>query len=186
MPRRSSVATLPAEVRRWLERALEENGFAGYEQLVALLKAKGYEISKSSLHRWGKDIQDQRAIIYAEAQNSQALSEGGADARDTRSEAIFAVAQTMLIRKLREAMLSQAEGKDDDPTGTAMALARIGRDIATMARGSMDLKRFQAAIEEAARKRLIEAQRAKLDELGKTGAVAPDVLAKVIKAAYDL
>mgnify|MGYP000887217595 CR=1 FL=1 len=90
------------------------------------------------------------------------------------------------IRKLREAMLSQAEGKDDDPTGTAMALARIGRDIATMARGSMDLKRFQAAIEEAARKRLIEAQRAKLDELGKTGAVAPDVLAKVIKAAYDL
>ena len=36
------------------------------------------------------------------------------------------------------------------------------------------------------RKRLLEEQRAKLDELGKTGEVPADVLARVIKAAYDL
>ena len=44
----------------------------------------------------------------------------------------------------------------------------------------------RAEIEAAARKALIDEQRGKLDALGRSGAVPADVLARVIKAAYDL
>ena len=184
MAKRSSVSKLPPDVRRWLERALEENGFGGYEELAGLLRDKGYEISRSALHRWGQDIERQRAAIREETQIAQALSEGGgADARDARSEGVLALIQTGLLRGLRDLMDSQGE---EDPAERVALLAKVGKDASTMVRGSMELKRFQAAIEEAARKRLLEEQRAALDELGKTGEVPAEVLARVIKAAYDL
>lgn len=53
MGRRSSIDSLPTEVRRWLERALTENNFSGYARLEALLKEKGYVITRSSLQRFG-------------------------------------------------------------------------------------------------------------------------------------
>lgn len=51
---------------------------------------------------------------------------------------------------------------------------------------SVNLKQFQAKVEKDTRERLLAEQRTKLDELGKTGTVPADVLAQVIKAAYDL
>jgi hypothetical protein len=183
MPRRSEVAKLPQEVRRWLERSLEESGYGGYELLSDLLQAKGYTISRSSLQRWGSDIERQRASIKAETDAAIALSEGSADDRDTRSEAMLALLQTGMIRGLRALMDSQDEA---DPAERVALLAKVGKESSSMARASMDLKRFQSGIEEAARKKLLEEQRAKLTELGNTGAVPADVLALVIKAAYDL
>lgn len=184
MARRSSVSRLPQDVRRWLERALEENGFGGYDELTALLRAKGFEISRSALHRWGQDIEQQRAAIRMETEIARALSDGsGADARDVRSEGVLALIQTGLLKGLRVLMDSKG---DDDPAARVALLAKVGKDAATMVRSSVELKRFQAAIEAETRRRMLEEQRKKLDALGQTGEVPPAVLARVIKAAYDL
>lgn len=53
MAPRSSIEKLPEDVRRWLERALTENGFSGYVELENLLREKGYQIGNSSL--WAKN-----------------------------------------------------------------------------------------------------------------------------------
>ncbi|EPC4825761.1 DUF3486 family protein, partial [Salmonella enterica] len=53
MGRKSSLDVLPQDVRRWLERALTERNFTGYAGLEALLKDKGYAITRSSLQRFG-------------------------------------------------------------------------------------------------------------------------------------
>ncbi|HBN8473903.1 TPA: hypothetical protein L3709_006097, partial [Pseudomonas aeruginosa] len=50
---------------------------------------------------------------------------------------------------------------------------------------SLSLKERQAVAKEA-RERLIEEQRAKLDELGRSGQVDQATLRKVIQAAYGL
>ncbi|MFE8059760.1 phage protein Gp27 family protein, partial [Escherichia coli] len=47
MARRSTIEKLPEDVRRWLERALTESGFSGYNELESLLRERGYVISKS-------------------------------------------------------------------------------------------------------------------------------------------
>ncbi|HCP1349955.1 TPA: DUF3486 family protein, partial [Escherichia coli] len=56
MARRSTIEKLPEDVRRWLERALTESGFSGYNELESLLRERGYVISKSAIHRYGQKI----------------------------------------------------------------------------------------------------------------------------------
>ncbi|GHK44410.1 hypothetical protein ECZU08_00060 [Escherichia coli] len=41
MARRSTIEKLPEDVRRWLERALTESGFSGYNELESLLRERG-------------------------------------------------------------------------------------------------------------------------------------------------
>ncbi|MDO4725233.1 MAG: DUF3486 family protein [Comamonadaceae bacterium] len=177
MARRSSVAKLPQDVRRWLERALEENGFGGYDELTRLLHEKGYQISRSSLHRWGQDIERQRAEIRAETEIAKALSEGSAaDERDTRSEGVMALIQTGLLKGLRAMMDAQTDGVD--PAERVALLAKVGKDAASMVRGSVELKVFQARWEEAARKRaLAEAAETAATEAKRQGLSAQGVQA---------
>ena len=68
MAPRSSIEQLPEDVRRWLERALTENGFAGYVELEKLLKDKGYSISKSAIHRYGQKIEGRLKAIKESAE----------------------------------------------------------------------------------------------------------------------
>lgn len=164
MPRRSSVAKLPQEVRRWLERSLEESGFGGYELLVELLAGKGYEISKSALQRWGSDIERQRFIIKAETLAAQQLTDGAPDESDNRSEAVLALVQTGLIRGLRSLMDTQDE---DDPAERVALLSKVGKETATLARASVELKKYQKAIVQAARKELLAEQETKLQAAAK-------------------
>lgn len=164
MPRRSEVAKLPQDVRRWLERALEEAGYGGYELLAELLKEKGFAISRSSLQRWGSDIERQRAIIKAETDAAIQLSEGTADDRDSRSEAMLALLQTGMIRGLRALQDSQDEA---DPAERVALLSKVSKESTSLVRGSMELKRYQAGIEEAAERKLLAKQEVNLQEIAK-------------------
>nr|WP_308645738.1 phage protein Gp27 family protein [Ottowia beijingensis] len=82
--------------------------------------------------------------------------------------------------------LQEADDSDVDTSERVGLLSSAAKNIATLSRSSVNLKLFQAKVEEETRKRVLEEQRKKLDELGRTGDVAPEMLARVIKAAYDL
>ena len=43
MPKRSAVETLPAQVKRWLDQALVDGNFSGYEALADELKTRGFD-----------------------------------------------------------------------------------------------------------------------------------------------
>lgn len=51
--RKSTIDTLPPEIREWLAQTLIRRGFAGYDRLVGELDAKGFKRSRSALGRWG-------------------------------------------------------------------------------------------------------------------------------------
>ena len=57
MAKRSTVKTLPKAVKEWLDAALIEQDFSGYQTLEAELKARGYDISKSAVHRYGQALE---------------------------------------------------------------------------------------------------------------------------------
>lgn len=86
MARRGKIEGLPEEVRRWLERALTDSGFSGYEALEAMLGERGFSISKSAIHRYGQKIERRFAAIKASTEAARMLTEGAADDQDARSE----------------------------------------------------------------------------------------------------
>ena len=129
-----------------------------------------------------EQVRDKFRAIVAEGRIEALVGELGEDF-DAKSGALLAQAVTTLASKRAMLEVERAgEGHVLD-ISDVLDLARAAK-VAQEAR-SLNLRERRAVAEEARRK-LLEEQRAKLDELGKTGEVPADVLARVIKAAYDL
>ncbi|ECO4186712.1 DUF3486 family protein [Salmonella enterica] len=158
MARRSTIDKLPEEVRRWLERALTESGFSGYAELEALMRDKGYLISKSAIHRYGQKIERRFGAIRAATEAARMLTEGAADDQDARSEAVIALIQTELFESIVQ--LQEAEDEEIDPQVRVALLSKVAKNVATLSRASVNLKKFQQDLREkiAAKMDALEAE----------------------------
>jgi hypothetical protein len=169
MAPRAKIETLPEDVRRWLERALTDSGFSGYEALEDMLRGKGYHISKSAIHRYGQKIERRFAAIKASTEAARMLTEGAADDQDARSEAVIALVQTEIfdtIIDMQEA--SEEEMSKEDRLGVLSAAAK---NIATLTRASVTLKRFQSEV-----RTKIKAASEKVEDLAKAGGMTPALI----------
>lgn len=167
MARRSSIDGLPEDVRRWLERALAESNFSGYQALEELLRDKGYAISKSAIHRYGQKIERRFAAIKASTEAARMLTEGASDDQDRRSEAVIALVQTELFESILN--LQEAGEEEIDASERLGLLSAAAKNIATLARASVNQKKFrleeQARIALEAREQQLAEQQERLEEL---------------------
>ncbi|MFH2882454.1 DUF3486 family protein [Citrobacter freundii] len=143
MARRSTIDKLPEDVRRWLERALNESGFSGYTELETLLRDRGYVISKSAIHRYGQKIERRYGAIRAATEAARMLTEGAADDQDARSEAVIALIQTELFESI---VLLQEDEEKIDPKERVALLSKVAKNVATLSRASVNLKKFQTEV----------------------------------------
>jgi hypothetical protein len=190
MARKSSIHGLPQEVRGYIEARLAA-GKQTLDELIADLQARfpqearaGELPSRSAIHRYGNKLERRLSAIRASTEAAKLIREQAGDDKDARSEALTALVQTELFEAILA--LQEADDPEADAEQRVAMLSAAAKNIATLTRSSVNLKLFQAKAEEAARQALLEEQRAKLDELGQSGEVPAEVLAKVIKAAYDL
>lgn len=180
MARRSSVEALPKAVREWLDRALIEGNFSGYEALEAALGERGHQISKSAIHRYGQPLQRRLAAIKASTEAARLLTEGAADDQDARSEAVIALVQTELFESIVN--LQEASSAEIDPGDRIALLSKVAKNIATLARASVNQKKFRLEVQEETRRQLLEDQSKKLDALQKKGGVTPETRAAIRQA----
>lgn len=178
MARRSSIDGLPEEVRRWLERALAESNFSGYQALEEVLREKGYQISKSAIHRYGQKIERRFAAIKASTEAARMLTEGAADDQDARSEAVIALVQTELFESILN--LQEAENEELDPAERIGLLSSAAKNIATLARASVNQKKFRLELQAK-----VQAKMAELESEARTGQSGLD-LATVQRIAQDV
>ncbi|MDO5290228.1 MAG: DUF3486 family protein [Pseudomonadota bacterium] len=189
MGRKSSVDRLPPQVKAHLNRRLREGRLTLDELIADLRKAfpeqagQGELPSRSALHRHSVSVRE----IVAHEREMQVAAEAlvgelGEDF-DAKSGALLAQAVTTLASKRALQEVERARDGQTLDISDVLDLARAAK-VAQEAR-SLNWRERRAVAEEAKRK-LLQEQRAKLDELGKAGEVPPEVLARVIKAAYDL
>lgn len=144
MARRSSIDGLPDDARRWLDRALADGNFSGYQQLEAELRARGYSLSKSAIHRYGQKLDRRLAAIRASTDAARLLADASPDDQDVRSEALVAMIQTGLFESLIE--IQEASDEDMEPADRVALLSGAAKNIATLTRSSVNLKKFQAEV----------------------------------------
>ena len=144
MGRASSITALPEDVRRWLERALTERGFSGYEELEALLWDKGYTVGKSSIHRYGQKIERRMAAIKASTDAAKLITEAAGDDQDARSEAVIALVQTEMF----ESIIAIQEAGDGELSAEDRLglMSKAAKNIATLTRASIAQKQFKATV----------------------------------------
>lgn len=183
MPPRSKVGELPADVRAWLDRALADNQFGEYEALSAMLDEKGFAISKSSLHRYGTKLERRLAAIKASTEAAAAIAAATPDEADNRSSAIISMVQTSIFEALL-AMQEAEEGGDSTnkqkkqkPIEPGKRLAILGlaaKNIGTLARSSVNLKKHQAEVLGKA-----QAAAAAAEKIAKTGGLSAEAVAEI-------
>lgn len=144
MPKREAVGTLPDDVRGWLDKSLIQGNFSGYELLENALRERGFQISKSAIHRYGKKFERRLAAIKASTEAARMLTEGASDDQDARSEAVIALVQTELFETIVN--LQEASDEEIDAADRVKLLSSAAKNIATLSRASVNLKEYQSKV----------------------------------------
>lgn len=167
MGRQSSITALPNDVRDWLNQALAENNFTGYEALESLLRDRGYAISKSAIHRYGQKIERRMAAIKASTEAARLITEGAADDQDVRSEAVIALVQTEMF----ESILAIQESEDEElsPEDRIGLMSKAAKNIATLTRASIAQKQYKATVQARA-----EAAASAVEQIAKKGGLSDE------------
>lgn len=134
MPPRSKVASLPAKVKAWLDKALAENNFSDYEALSAELTARGFSISKSALHRYGQNFEERLAALRMAGEQARAVVAAAPDDEGAVNEALVRLTQEKLFT-----LLLQSEGKLD--------ISKVGKTVAELVKASVVQKKYAAEAE---------------------------------------
>jgi hypothetical protein len=139
---RSKVGQLPREIREWLDHTLAEKNFAGYEQLAAELEQRGYAISKSSIHRYGANLERKIAAVKASTEAAKLIAAGAPDDADQRSAAVISLIQTEVF----DVLVALQDLADADPMKRAKLLSTVAKNIATLSRASVNQKKHELEI----------------------------------------
>ncbi|VEE17569.1 DUF3486 family protein [Ectopseudomonas mendocina] len=121
MPPRSKVGQLPAEVKAWLDQALIESNFSGYELLSAELAERGYSIGKSALHAYGQGFEERLSALKVASEQARAVVAAAPDEEGAVNEALMRLVQEHLFKLLL------TDGKQIDLPKVAKAVAELGR-----------------------------------------------------------
>lgn len=143
MARRSKVDALPAALKAQLERLLADRSHGGYEALAEWLRAQGYEIGKSSLHRYDARVQRTMAAIRASTEAARQIVAAHPDDADEHSAAVIRMVQSRLF----EALVGMHEA-EADPADQIKLLAGAARAIADASRASIGQKKWADEVRE--------------------------------------
>jgi len=120
MPPPRKVDLLPTELKSWLQDALKERGFGGYEELAEdlnfRLEEEGYalRIQKTALHSFGQEYaefvkyQDEAAAWAADWMQDQGLEDEA-----KRHNVLFQMITTLAFKVMKNQMTK--EGDEIDP-----------------------------------------------------------------------
>ena len=95
------------------------------------------------------------------------LTEGAADDQDARSEAVIALVQTELFESIIN--LQEAGDEDIDPADRIGLLSSAAKNIATLARASVNQKKFRLEVQARA-----EAAAANVEKIAKKGGLSAE------------
>lgn len=169
MPQRSKVHSLPGDVVSELNQRLMARGFGGYAELAAWLEGQGFEISESSVRRYGAKIASRLASIQKATEVASAL----VDVTGDDSTKLAAASQQLIQQRMFDLLVESHDGNIDE-------LSRAARALATSARASVSLQDARARAKR-------EASAAVAKEAKRRG-LSPEVsaaLRKVIEGTGD-
>lgn len=144
MAKRSTLATLPDDIRQAFERKLAESGFANYSELTEWLQEQGFVVSRSSVHRYGKKIERRFAAIKDSTEAARLIADQATDEQDTRSEALMAMLQTELFNAMVE--IGEIDDKQLPAIKRFGIMSAAAKNIAALTSASANLKQYQAKV----------------------------------------
>lgn len=128
--------------------------------------------SRSAVGRYGQKLERRLAAIRASTEAAKIIRAHAGDREDARSEALTAMIQSELFESIM--VLQEASDEDVDIAERIGLLSEAAKNIATLTRSSVALKKYQEEIAEVARQELLREQKAALDAMPSKGGVTEE------------
>ena len=148
MAKRSAVELLPKEVKAWLDKTLADGNFSGYELLETALKERGFNIGKSSIHRYGQKLENKLSAIKASTQAAIAIQEAAPDDADLLNQSVMQMVQTEVFNSL---VALQEAGAEENPALRLKLMTGAAKGIAELSRASIGIKKHKLEVQEKAK-----------------------------------
>lgn len=174
MPRKSKVQTLPAELKAWLDEELVRRGFADYVQLALDLRTRGADISKSALHRYGSEFEEDLARMKLAGEQARAVIAANPDDDDAMSQALMRMTQHKVFEVLKAI--------DIDPEN--VDFGKLTLMVSRLVRASVPLKKYASEVRAKAQERIqaVEAEARALSADQRDVALA---MLEKVRAVYE-
>lgn len=181
MGAKGKIQLLPQEVRAVIERLLTDGRYTLNDVVEELRETfPNHDLpSRAALGRYGQKLNQRLAAIRASTEAARLISEQVGDEKDARSEAILALIQSELFDTIVN--LQEAEDADDQNERVSL-LSSAAKNIATMTRASIALKRHQREVADAIASRLAELEKG----AGKGNGLDAETLRRVREEIYGL
>lgn len=141
MPKRSKVFELPQEVREELNERLVSSGFQGYESLAGWLEQRGFKLSRSSVQRYGQDLQQEFEEAMGDVRKTTELARAmTAEDDDEDGRLIDATARIVQDQLLRISIAMRKA--EHEPEVAAKHLSSVTRALADIGRVSLGQKKW--------------------------------------------
>lgn len=180
MARESAIDQLSPEHLELLKVRLEDSGFQDYQQLTNWLTELGYEISKSSVHRFGKKHEQKMQAVSLSTQAAIYMAERNPDDAGALSSTVITMMQSEFFNAL-----VQLQSLDDDeevkPMDRMAALSKISKGIAELSKASVNQKKHQIEVRDKA-----TAAADKVEQIANKGGLTGDTVQEIRKAILGI
>lgn len=136
MPPRSRVAKLPKQVKSELDRRLVDSAFSDYQGLAEWLQEKGYQVSRSTVGKYGKEFRDRLTALKDITEQARAVHDEIGDDENLVIDMLVQIAGQKLFKMLTELDLS----------GEKMTLPDLMGAIARISQASVGQKKWQVKV----------------------------------------
>lgn len=143
MARPSNIDALPNEIRQALDKLLLDNNFCAYDSIAEYFKQRGYQLSKSAVHRYGQKLERRLQAIKASTEAAKLLAENVDDTENHLSGSVISLVQTELF----ETLLNLQEAEEvSEPSERMELLSKAAKSIAELSRASIANKKWQVEV----------------------------------------
>jgi hypothetical protein len=144
MPKRAAIELLPEDARQKINQLLINSNFAGYDELAdqinRSLDSYGLEIqiSRSAIHRYGKDFQQRCEALRIATEQAKAIVQNAPDEAGDMGEALMRLTQEQVFTLLVDLQGDITPGD----------LSKIATAVSAMNRSSVTTKKYAAEVRE--------------------------------------
>lgn len=171
MGKETAIDQLSDKHKRELDDKLFDNGFNGYLDLAKWLQSMGYEIGKSSVHRYGQKLERKLAAAKTATDMAIHFAENAGDDTGALSNATITLMQTEAFNALVSLKeLDEVEDKSD----RLMLIAKISKSMSQLTRANIAQKKWEAEVKEKARAELLAEQAEKLEDIEQAGGMGAE------------
>lgn len=146
MAPRSTVYDLPQETREELNARLVGSGFQGYAGLAKWLEGQGFKVSRSAVHRYGQDLQQDFEEAMGDVRKTQELARAMVSEQDDESGVLIDATARIVQDQLLRISIAMRKA-EHEPEKAAKHLASVTKALSEVGRLSLAQKKWATEVE---------------------------------------